>query len=122
MVNQLRLALTLVTSHCDLRGRCLIGSAFDYGCEVCGHQFRAEEDFSFGMSGKVSTPVVCPKHGLKSADTGVNMMGGELTPEISEQRQFPCPKCGKEVPRWDRKSCPKCGSERLEHGDEILFD
>ena len=33
-----------------------------------------------------------------------------------------CPKCGKEVPRWDRKSCPKCGSERLEQGDEILFD
>jgi len=50
------------------------------------------------------------------------MMGGELTPEIAEQRQFPCPKCGKEVPRWDRKSCPKCGSERLEQGDEILFD
>ena len=89
---------------------------------MCGHHFTAEEDFSFGMSGEVSTPVVCPTHGLDSADTGVNMMVGELTPEITGQRQFPCPECGKEVPRWDRKSCPKCGSERLEQGSEILFD
>jgi predicted RNA-binding Zn-ribbon protein involved in translation (DUF1610 family) len=101
---------------------CLIGRAVTYVCEECGHDFVAVDDFDFGMMGVVITPVVCPTHGLDSADTGVNLVEGGSISEVERLQHFPCPECGKEVPRWDRKSCPSCGSVRLEQGDGIRFD
>ena len=100
-----------------------MGSAAGYQCEACGYEFEAAEDFSFGMSGEVGTPVVCPTHGVGSADTGVNMMRGEeVTPEIAQRTQFPCPECGKEAPRWDRQTCPNCGGKWLPAGEEVLLE
>ena len=74
------------------------------------------------MLGYVSTPVVCLNHGLYNADTGVNLLEGGSISEVEHKRDFHCPECGKDAPRWDRESCPNCGEKRLQAGAEILFD
>ena len=100
-----------------------MGKACEYRCSECGHQFSATEDFSCGFSGDVATPVVCRLHGLTSGETGVNLAaGGELTPALIAKQSFPCPDCGEESPRWDRKSCPGCGGQRLDFVGQIMWD
>ena len=54
-----------------------MGTAAEYRCEDCGHQFGASEDFSYGFLGEVVTPVVCVEHGLGDADTGINVARGD---------------------------------------------
>ncbi|HEY1840264.1 MAG TPA: hypothetical protein VGG53_08585 [Mycobacterium sp.] len=56
-----------------------MGSAAGYTCSACG--YRADgvvDDFSFGFRGDVMAAVVCAEHGLVSADTGINVMDGDM--------------------------------------------
>ncbi|MCH9669011.1 MAG: hypothetical protein K0U80_14300 [Actinomycetia bacterium] len=100
-----------------------MGTAAEYRCAHCGYQFSATEDWSFGFSGAVVTPIVCSEHGLAQADTGINVAaGGRIGPETTGKTRYPCPKCGADSPRWDRESCPKCGGERLVLSAEIIWD
>lgn len=100
-----------------------MGMAWEYRCADCGRQFSATEDFSFGFSGDVVTPIVCMVHGLTAGDTGINLAaGGDLGPEVIAKQSFPCSACGSESPRWDRKSCPSCGCERLDFVGQIMWD
>src|SRR5262245_13443565 len=99
----------------------VMGRAAGYTCAECG--YRAEfvaDDFSYGFSGDVVTPVVCAEHGIISANTGINVIHGGLP--AHRKRKFPCPECGVLSPRWNRKSCPKCGSDRIESDTVIMWD
>lgn len=50
-----------------------MGLSQDNICESCGWVARlVSRDFDFGRSGEVTTPVVCPKHVIVQADTGLN--------------------------------------------------
>lgn len=100
-----------------------MGTAAEYRCDYCGHQFIGTEDFSFGFSGDVVTPVVCGEHGLCSGDTGINVArGDQITAEVRAKTEFPCEECRVESPRWDRRSCPACGGERLSFAGQIMWD
>lgn len=100
-----------------------MGTAAEFRCDDCGHQFSASEDFSFGFSGDVVTPVVCRAHGINEADTGINVAaGGRIGPEVRAKQTFPCRVCGVESPRWDHESCPKCGGEHLDFVAQIMWD
>jgi predicted RNA-binding Zn-ribbon protein involved in translation (DUF1610 family) len=99
-----------------------MGISHEYLCNGCGNEFGAEEGFSFGFFGEVYTTVVCAEHGIGDAKAGINVaQGGEIS-SVERLETFPCPECGKEAPRWDRKTCPKCGAETLEVVGEILWD
>jgi len=92
-------------------------------CGDCGHEFFATEAFNCGMVGEVSTPVVCPEHGLGSASVGVNLLeGGEIGPLVSARPTFPCSTCGKESPRWDEIACPKCAGNQLQNNGIVCSD
>ena len=100
-----------------------MGTAAEYRCEDCEHQFSASEDFSYGFLGEVVTPVVCGDHGIYDADTGINVAsGGKITSADIAKAAYPCPECGVPSPRWDRRSCPKCGGSRLAFVGQILWD
>ena len=72
--------------------------------------------------GDVYTTVVCPEHGIRDAEAGVNVAQGDKISSVESREKFQCPECGKKSPRWDGKSCPKCGSETIEVTGEILWD
>jgi hypothetical protein len=99
-----------------------MGTTHGYGCRLCGHHFRASDAFSYGFLGEVVTPVVCPEHGLVSAEAGFNVRDGEWRPEIARKRKFPCPECGVKAPRWNGKTCPNCASEQVEVRQVIQWD
>jgi predicted RNA-binding Zn-ribbon protein involved in translation (DUF1610 family) len=100
-----------------------MGTANSYRCEDCRHDFSASEDFSFGFSGDVVTPVVCARHGLVEADTGINVARGDaISSAVKAKAAFPCPKCGADSPRWDRRSCPRCGGRHLDFAGQIMWD
>ena len=100
-----------------------MGTATEYRCEDCGHQFSASEDFSYGFLGDVVTPVVCGRHGLHDAETGINVARGEpITLVDVGQAEYPCPSCGVPSPRWDGRSCPTCGGRQLAFVGQILWD
>ena len=100
-----------------------MGTANSYICGVCRHEFSASEDFSFGFSGDVVTPVVCARHGVVEADTGINIARGDVITAVDKAKPaFPCPECGKDSPRWDRRSCPQCGGRNLDVADQIMWD
>jgi hypothetical protein len=68
------------------------------------------------------TPVVCARHGIVSADTGMNAAHGPCGPQ---KQSYPCPECGVASPRWDRKTCPECRRPAMEvdpHGGMICWD
>jgi hypothetical protein len=100
-----------------------MGLLHDYVCDGCGHRFTATTDLDSGWSGDVVTPVVCSEHGIGSADVGINLaMREKITSEIQDRPRFPCPTCGVESLRWDRKSCPQCGAERLNSWRMMCWD
>jgi DNA-directed RNA polymerase subunit RPC12/RpoP len=101
-----------------------MGHAADYWCTACGHQAEnVTDNFSFGFSGVVVTPVVCTEHGIVTADTGMNARDdGPLT---HTEREFSCPMCGAMSPRWDRTTCPECGQKCMSvdpNGRDIMWD
>ena len=100
-----------------------MGTAMEYRCKRCGHQFSATEDFSYGFSGEVVTPVVCAEHGLGDANTGINVARGDkITSADIAKAEYPCPQCRVSSPRWGRRSCPTCGGGRLDFTAQILWD
>ena len=100
-----------------------MGTAAQYRCEDCEHQFSASEDFSYGFLGEVVTPVVCGEHGLHDAETGINVARGEpITLEDVAKPEYPCPLCGVPSPRWDGRTCPICGGRQLAFVGQILWD
>lgn len=99
-----------------------MGSAAGYTCADCGYDFEAVDDFSFGFSGDVVTPVVCPEHGLVNTGTGINVARGQWHPETERKKKFPCRECGAMAPRWNRATCPKCGGEHLATTTQIMWD
>jgi ribosomal protein L37E len=106
------------------RGEGAMGRERDYICASCG--YRAElvcEEFDCGMSGDVVTPVICEKHAIVVAATGVKAWDEEAM--AHRKSSYPCPKCGRESPLWDRNTCPKCGQESMKadpDGREIMWD
>lgn len=99
-----------------------MGSALDYACTCCG--YRAEfvtEDFDYGMNGEVTTPVVCPKHGIKQADTRIRAFYDGWEHQLHDD--YPCPRCRRKSLLWDRVTCPKCGEKAMRpDGDLIMWD
>ena len=96
-----------------------MGSGQDYRCTNCGHVAKGiSEDFDFGFSGDVITPVVCATHGIMSADTGLNAQHDCW--EAERKQSYPCPACRSESDLWDRRTCPWStnyghGSQRRHH-------
>ena len=71
----------------------------------------------------ILTPVVCGKHGLQNAETGINVARGEpITLVDAATTEYPCPSCGVPSPRWDGRSCPTCGGRQLALVGQILWD
>lgn len=78
-----------------------MGHAIRYVCSACGHVTRpVTRDFDSGMFA-VTTPVVCPKHGIEQA---------AVKPKAPRQTKYPCQICGRLSPRWDHDTCPECGA------------
>ena len=98
--------------------------AHDYLCENCGYEAEfVTEDFDCGMDGAITTPVVCAKHGLVQAETGLNYRDPDWDEGVSGS--YPCPRCKRQSALWDRRTCPKCGKPRMEFHPlcgEIMWD
>ena len=101
-----------------------MGSAADYVCESCGYRAReVTGDFDFGRIGVVVAPVVCPKHGIVCANTGLNAWDEGWTSH--KRGVYPCPHCGSLSATWDRCTCPDCGQKTMgedPHGIVALWD
>jgi hypothetical protein len=101
-----------------------MGSAADYVCESCGYRARAvTRDFDYGFSADVVTPVVCHKHGIVSALTGLKAWDEGWTSHRRDE--YPCPHCGCLSATWDRCTCPDCGQKTMgvdPHGITTLWD
>lgn len=99
-----------------------MGRARDYVCTKCGFEAKAVcSEGDVGMSGVVVTPVVCPTHDIVWGDTGLKFSRVDL----GRIRSCPCPECGADSPRWDRKTCPSCGAGAMVRdpfGIEMLWD
>ncbi len=89
-----------------------MGSAQDYRCVNCGYTAKwVTEAFDYGMDGRVTTPVVCSKHGIKQADTRVNARFEGWQHQLHDD--YPCPRCRRKSPLWDRETCPYCGEKSI---------
>ncbi|MGV9479368.1 hypothetical protein [Gordonia aichiensis] len=103
-----------------------MGHASSYICGEC--DFRAEfvsGDFDFGFSGVIVTPVVCARHGVVSADTGLNAQDGDRVDDATRAARFPCPDCNRPCEQWDRLTCPRCSHQSMREdlsGPQILWD
>ena len=101
-----------------------MGTINGFRCSDCGYEFTTTADFDSGMLGIVVAPVVCPEHGIQSADTGAKALDRRDMEKARSRSAFPCPTCGRESPRWDRGSCPKCDGkiDRNQIDRLILWD
>ena len=89
-----------------------MGSARDYLCESCGHEAKwVTADFDYGFSGDVTTPAVCPEHGVQQADTGLKAWDEGW--KGRQRDSYPCPECHQDRPLRDRATCPKCGQPKM---------
>ena len=99
-----------------------MGVAYEYRCTDCGYvPPMVTEDFNFGMFGQVATPVVCPDHGIAWGDAGAMTSSWEPPPA---KDLYPCSKCGRLSPRWDRRTCGRCGQPTMERNSRayMLWD
>jgi hypothetical protein len=101
-----------------------MGSALDYRCTNCGYSAKfVTEAFDYGMNGEVTTPVVCPTHGIKQAETRINAFYDGWEHQL--HTDYPCPRCRRKSPLWDRVTCPRCGAPTLTpdpDGPQIMWD
>ena len=89
-----------------------MGSATDDMCSNCQYEASfVTADFDYGFMGKVTTPVVCPEHGIVQADTGLSTR--EEGWQAERRQSYPCPTCARESPLWDRTTCPRCGQPAM---------
>lgn len=101
-----------------------MGSAQDFKCSNCGAvAHHVSEDFDFGFSGDVTTPVVCPEHGIVQAAT--ELRAWDEGWESNKAEHYPCPECGTMAELWDRKTCPTCKRPTMgsdPEGFSIMWD
>ena len=93
-----------------------MGSMQDYRCTNCGYEATASEDFAFGFTGEVITPVVCATHGLVIGETGLNAQ--QRGWKSKRRKSYPCSVCGRSSARWDRRTCPACGQPTMDVNPE----